>query len=104
MSTIQAIYQDGVFKPKQPVSLPEGTEVTVEPAAPPTEETPLEREIRRLTSRTPEEIMAARERILKASRPARPVPEGKTLTEVVQALWPGDETDEQVREALERLS
>jgi hypothetical protein len=68
------------------------------------EETPSEREIRRLTSRTPEEIAAARERIPKASRPPRPLPEGKTLAEVVQGLWPGEDTDEQVREALEKLS
>lgn len=103
MSTIQAVYLDGVFKPKEPVSLPEGSEVTVE-VTPPGDNPALERAIRWLTSRTPEEIMATRERILKASRPARPLPEGKTLAEVVQGLWPGDETDEQVREALERLS
>ncbi|MEO2089728.1 MAG: antitoxin family protein [Gemmataceae bacterium] len=104
MSTIQAIYQDGVFKPKEPVELPEGTEVTVEPAVPPPPETPLEREIRRLTSRTQDEIMAAREEVQKASRPARPLPPGKTLSDMVEGKWPGDETDEQVREALERLS
>jgi predicted DNA-binding antitoxin AbrB/MazE fold protein len=103
MSTIQAVYQDGVFKPKEPVSLPDGCEVTVE-VIPAGENPALEREIRWLTSRTPEEIMAARERILKASPPARPLPEGKTHAEVVQALWPGDETDEQIREALEKLS
>lgn len=103
MSSIQAVYINGVFKPKEPVTLPEGCEVTVE-VTPPEVNEALEREIRWLTSRTPEEIMAARERILKASRPARPLPEGKTLAEVVQALWPGDETDEQVREALEKLS
>jgi predicted DNA-binding antitoxin AbrB/MazE fold protein len=103
MSTIQAVYENGVFKPKEPVHLPEGSEVTVETNPPEVNEA-LEREIRRLTSRTPDEIMAARERILYASPPARPLPEGKTHAEVVQALWPGDETDEQVREALEKLS
>ncbi len=30
MSSIPATFQNGVFKPKQPVSLPEGCEVTVE--------------------------------------------------------------------------
>jgi predicted DNA-binding antitoxin AbrB/MazE fold protein len=103
MSAIQAVYEDGVFKPKVPVSLPDGCEVTVEVPVPEVNEA-LERAIRWLTSRTQEEILAARERILKASRPARPLPEGKTLAEVVQGLWPGDETDEQVREALEKLS
>lgn len=100
MPTIQAVYLNGVFKPKEPVSLPEGCEVTVEPVA----DSPLAREIRWATSRTPEQIEQARERLLKASRPARPLPEGKTLADVVEGQWPGDETDEQVRDALERLS
>lgn len=102
MTGIRAVYQDGVFKPKEPVSLPEGCEVTVEPDA--RAETPLDREIRWLTTRTPEQIEAARERVLKASRPARPLPDGKTLADMVGGQWPGDETDDQVREALERLS
>ncbi len=29
MLTIPAVYQNGVFKPKEPVSLPEGCEVSV---------------------------------------------------------------------------
>jgi predicted DNA-binding antitoxin AbrB/MazE fold protein len=100
MATIQAIYQNGVFKPKEPVSLPEGAEVTVETKV----ETALEREIRWLTSRTPEEIEQARAEIMMKSRPARPLPDGKTLSDMVEGKWPGDETDEQVHEALERLS
>ena len=104
-TSIQAVYENGVFRPTQPVALPEGCEVTVEPTTPPpVEESALEREIRRLTSRTPEQIEEARARILKNSRPARPLPEGKTLSDMVEGKWPGDETDEQVREALERLS
>ncbi len=31
MKMIQAIYQDGVFRPTTPVDLPEGSEVTIEP-------------------------------------------------------------------------
>ena len=89
MSAIQAVYQNGVFKPKQPVELPEGCEVTVSPAPPPAEESALEREIRWLTSRTPEEIMAAREELRKASRPPRPLPPGKTLSDMVEGKWPG---------------
>jgi predicted DNA-binding antitoxin AbrB/MazE fold protein len=103
MTAIQAVYENGVFRPKQPMSLPEGAEVTVA-VTPPAEETPLEREIRRLTSRTPEEIIAAREELERISRPARPLPPGKTLSDMVEGKWPGDETDEQIREALERLS
>ena len=31
METIRAIYENGVFKPKNPVSLPEASEVVFEP-------------------------------------------------------------------------
>lgn len=31
MSTIHAIYENGVFRPTTPVELPEGSEVTIEP-------------------------------------------------------------------------
>ena len=64
----------------------------------------IEQEIRRLTDRTPEQVVADRERIMAASRPPRPLPPGKTLADVVVGSWPGDETDEQVRKALEELS
>ncbi len=33
MSTIHAVYRDGVFRPTTPVDLPEGCEVVVEPMA-----------------------------------------------------------------------
>lgn len=65
---------------------------------------PLELAVKRLTSRTPEQIMADRERILAAAPPPRPLPEGKTLFDVVVGTWPGDETDEEINEILERLS
>ena len=64
----------------------------------------LEKEIAWLTGRTKEEVEETRQALLSASRPARPVPEGKTLADMVEGKWPGDETDEQVREALDRLS
>ena len=63
----------------------------------------LAQEIRWLTSRTPEQIAADREEVLKSSRPPRPLPPGKTFLEAVGG-WPGDETDEEVLAALERLS
>jgi len=100
MPTIQAIYQNGVFKPKEPVSLPEGFEVSVETGEP----SPLDLAARRLTGRAPEQIAADRDRILALSSPPRPLPPGKTLADVVVGQWPGDETDEQIRDALERLS
>ncbi|HLK55841.1 MAG TPA: hypothetical protein VKU00_04735 [Chthonomonadaceae bacterium] len=78
--------------------------ITIEPEEN-TEEAPtLEDAITKLNSRTPEEIAAARKRILDASPEPRPLPEGKTLAEVVMGQWPGDETDEEIHEALRKLS
>jgi len=34
MKMIHAIFENGVFRPTEPVDLPEGSEVTVEPCAP----------------------------------------------------------------------
>jgi hypothetical protein len=64
----------------------------------------LEHELAWLTGRSAEDVAEARRRLLALSPPARPIPEGKTLSDVVEGQWPGDETDEQVRAALERLS
>jgi hypothetical protein len=55
-------------------------------------------------NRSPEEIAQARARVLQASPAPRELPEGKTLEDVVMGQWPGDETDEQILEALEKLS
>lgn len=106
MSSIPATYQNGVFKPKQPVSLPEGCEVTVETidTERPDGMSALEREIRWLTTRTPEAIARAREEIFSNSRPPRSIPEGKTLSDMIRGQWPGEETDEEVHDALEQLS
>ena len=54
--------------------------------------------------RTPEEIAEAHSRMLQASPAPRPLPEGKSLEDVIMGQWPGDETDEQIFEALEKLS
>ena len=64
----------------------------------------LEAALDRMVNRSPAEVEAARERILAASPPPRELPEGKTLLDVIMGKWPGDETDEQIREALDRLS
>ena len=64
----------------------------------------LEQELAWLVNRTPEEIEQTRQRLYSQSRAPRPLPEGKTLSDVVEGQWPGDETDEQIRDALERLS
>ena len=60
--------------------------------------------VERLINRTPEEVLADRERILAKTPPPRPLPEGKTLNDVVEGTWPGDETDEEINKALEELS
>ncbi len=64
----------------------------------------LARAVAAMTNRTPEEIEAARARLFAQSRPPRPLPEGKTLLDVISGQWPGDETDEEVFEALRKLS
>lgn len=57
-----------------------------------------------LLNRTPEEKERAKAELYAASRPPRPLPEGKTLLDLVYGKWPGDETDEEVFEALRKLS
>lgn len=72
---------------------------------------PIEREFRTyeqaLTEalyRSPDEIAEARSRVLKASPPPRELPPGNTLEDVVMGRWPSDETDEQIFDALQKLS
>ena len=60
--------------------------------------------LRAWLNRTPEQIAAAREAVMKTVIPPRPLPPGKTLEDVVCGIWPGDETDEEIFAALERLS
>ena len=55
-------------------------------------------------NRTAEEIAEARARVMQASPAPREIPDGKILEDMVVGQWPGDETDEQIFEALERLS
>ncbi len=57
-----------------------------------------------LINRTPEQKLADRAEGMKSVRKGRPLPEGKTFDDVAKGTWPGDETDEQIHEALERLS
>jgi hypothetical protein len=64
----------------------------------------LDQAIARMRSRTPEEIAAMRDRVLAATPPPRPLPPGKTLFDVIGGQRPGDETDEEVRAALDELS
>ena len=68
------------------------------------EATLLERAIYQMTHRTTEQIAQAQADAMKAYPPARTVPSGKTLADVVSGKWPGEENDAQIREALEELS
>jgi hypothetical protein len=60
--------------------------------------------VQRMTNRAPAEVLAGRQQILVTARRGRPLPEGKTLLDVVEGSWPSNETDEEIRAALERLS
>jgi hypothetical protein len=60
--------------------------------------------IARLRNRTPEEIAKTRAEYLALATPGKPLPPGKTLADMVVGQWPGDETDEEILAALERLS
>lgn len=110
MGTIHAIYEDGVFKPTAPVALPEACEVEFEPRVvnpSPAPSSRLEEELawlEGLKNRTAAEIEETRRRLFALSPPPMPIPEGKTLSDMIEGKWPGDETDEQINEALKRLS
>jgi predicted DNA-binding antitoxin AbrB/MazE fold protein len=54
MKAIHAVYENGVFRPTEPVDLPEGSEVTVEPrpGARPGPTSPQQRRIYELLSRS----------------------------------------------------
>jgi hypothetical protein len=71
---------------------------------PKSKESVLEQSLREILHRTPEEKAMMREALLAAARPAKPLPEGKTLEDMVVGKWPGDETDEVIEAALRELS
>ena len=58
--------------------------------------------VARMAGRTPEQIAAARERAFGFIRPGKPLAAGQTIFDAVVGKWPGDETDEDVAEALRR--
>ncbi len=60
--------------------------------------------IAKMTNRPPEAIAEAQTRAIAACKPRNEIPPGKTLFDMVAGKWPGDETDDQIKEALERLS
>lgn len=117
---IRVIYENGVFRPLDPVPFPEGyiagveVPISMKPefadewTDPENDGEPLAeriaREIERLTNRTPEEIQAARERLAIAPRFPRPLMPGNTPDEGGKGKWPGDEANDPIREDLERMS
>jgi len=60
--------------------------------------------LNKLINRTEAEMLASRARVMKTVRVGRPLPEGKTLADVVEGPWPGDETEGVTNRALEVLS
>ena len=60
----------------------------------------LDAAIAKLNNRTDAEIETARNRVLAASKKPLPLPEGKTLADVIMGQWPGNETDAEINEAL----
>lgn len=63
----------------------------------------LSRAIAKMKSRTPEERAAMRERVMKGTPEPLPIPAGKTIFDIIPHIR-GNETDEEVFAALERLS
>ncbi len=78
--------------------------LTDNPPAPPVDPGELSEGVKRLINRTPEQKLADRAEAMKYVRKGRPLPPGKTFFEVIEGTWLGDETDEQIHEALEKLS
>jgi bifunctional DNA-binding transcriptional regulator/antitoxin component of YhaV-PrlF toxin-antitoxin module len=68
------------------------------------EPTALALAIASMINRTPEQVAKDRASLMAMTSPARPLPPGKTLADVICGQWPGYETDEQIYAALEELS
>ena len=64
----------------------------------------LDEAVRAALARSPEQILADHAEVLAGSRKPTALPPGKTLDDMVMGKWPGDETDEEIRAALEELS
>jgi hypothetical protein len=69
------------------------------------ENDPLEKALALLRQRTPAEALAAQTTARAALvPPVHALPQGKTLGQTLEGHWPGEETDEQVYAALQKLS
>jgi hypothetical protein len=67
------------------------------------EPTPLDRAVAKLLGRTPEEKQHDREALDAAATPPRALAPGESALDAVFGKWPGKESDEQVRQALDDL-
>lgn len=114
MKQLDLIYKGGAFFPLSPLQgVFEGDKVQISllniiRAIPEEAEDPgaLDRAIAKMMNRTPEEAEAeaARVRLFQRSRAPREIPNGQTLNDVVYGKWPGEESEEEVLAALEKLS
>ena len=57
-----------------------------------------------MTGRTSDEVSQAQTRAAEFIRPGKPLAPGQTVVAAVSGKWPGDESDDQVTEALRKLS
>jgi hypothetical protein len=64
----------------------------------------LSRAIARMANRSPEEIAKAQARAITECKPEHSLQPEQTIFDVVGGKWPGDESDQQIKEALEKLS
>ena len=87
-----------------PASAPTPLLVTRQDQAEPEDPDALARAVAAMTHRTPEEIAAAQARAQQEFQPEHLLPSGASVIEAVFGKWPGTETDEEVYQALEKLS
>ena len=64
----------------------------------------LSRAIARMINRSPEENAKAQARSITECKPEHSLQPGQTIFDVVGGKWPGDESDQQIKDALEKLS
>ena len=67
------------------------------------EPSPLDRAVAKLLGRTPEEKLRDREALDAVTAAPRPLAPGESALDAVFGKWPGEENDEQVRQALDDL-
>ena len=60
--------------------------------------------VARMTSRTPGQLSEAQSRAAEFIRPGKALTPGQTIFDAVGGKWPGDENDQEVTEALRKLS